>query len=110
MTLQPQARVVLIDWNFVQSMSPATCLIPDDWELVLPDVAIHEVVDKLESDPGNTLPFFQKLLQFCRQNCARIYVGVHAGAVCSAYPKGGVTLEGLIDFSTTKVFRERLKT
>jgi hypothetical protein len=84
--LKPRHPLVVVDWNFFQSVAPADFKPPRDWDFLLPDEVIHEVLDKADTNKITPAQHFRKLISVCVSMC-----GTHKHRIWLARPADSFT-------------------
>lgn len=82
--------LVTVDWNFIQTLPLDKCILPSQWELIVPDEVTNEILDKPVAERRSASAFLEKFVLFCRKHQDRIWLGFTPGVVCSRHPRGGV--------------------
>jgi hypothetical protein len=101
-----QPCYVVLDWGVIRTLSKTT-VIPNDWQLLLPDIIFHEIIDV--EPPDDPCAFWRKMLAFMESNRSRIWGADYWVFVAKKYEKDferRARLKNVIDRRRTRALRK----
>lgn len=101
-----QPRFVVLDWGFIRSLGRST-VIPGDWQFLLPDIILHEIVDIEPRDDAHK--FWGKFMAFIDAHRSRIWGADYWAFVAKKFEKDfkrRAKLANIIDRGRTRAFRK----
>jgi len=99
-------RYAVVDWGFLRNLTKGAA-IATEWQLLLPDILFHEVID-VES-PDSASAFWRKAVSFVDDNRSRIWgtnYWVYIAKDCEKRFERRAGIENVIDRVRTRALRQ----
>ena len=92
MSVTPRSPLVVVDWNFLQTVSTADLQrnrlgAPSNWDFLLPESVSHEVLEKKDTARIKPEQYLSKIVKFCCEYRDRFWLGKSNGPICELSPQ-----------------------